>query len=84
MRIESGSIEFLRNYVLAEKVVSFQIAVGIPPSTPRLVARPIDLRDIAPIEVVLGQSRGRILTIAAAKFVDQFSRNPLWKRTYHA
>lgn len=78
-RLESGSIEFLRNYVLAEHVISFQIAVGIPPSAPKLVARPIDPRDIAPIEVVLGQSRGRTLTVAAAKFVDQLSKNPLWR-----
>ena len=79
VRLESGSIEFLRNYVLDEHVVSFQIAVGIPPSAPGLLARPIDPRDIAPIEVVLGQSRGRTLTVAAAKFVDQLSKNPLWR-----
>lgn len=79
VRLESGSIEFLRNYVLSESVLSFQIAVGIPPAAPGLVARPIDPRDIAPIEVVLGQSRGRTLTVAAAKFVDQLSKNPLWR-----
>jgi DNA-binding transcriptional LysR family regulator len=79
VRIESGSIEFLRNYVVAEHVVSFQIAVGIPPSAPGLLARPIDPRDITPIDVVLGQSRGRTLTVAAAKFVDQLSKNPLWR-----
>lgn len=79
MRLESGSIEFLRNYVLAEHLLSFQIAVGIPPSAPGLLARPIDPRDITPVEVVLGQSRGRTLTVAAAKFVDQLSKNPLWR-----
>ena len=78
MRLESGSIEFLRNYVLKEHVLSFQIAVGIPPQTPGLLARPVDPRDIAPIEVMLGQSRGRALSVAAAKFVDQVSKNPLW------
>lgn len=77
-RLESGSIEFLRNYVLKEHLVSFQIAVGIPPQAPGLLARPIDPRDIAPIAVVLGQSRGRTLSVAAAKFVDQLSRSPLW------
>ena len=59
-------------------MLSFQIAVGIPPQTPGLLARPVDPRDIAPIEVMLGQSRGRALSVAAAKFVDQVSKNPLW------
>jgi DNA-binding transcriptional LysR family regulator len=78
IQIESSSIEFLRNYALREHVVSFQISVGIPPTLPGLHARPIDERDIPLIDVVLGQQRGRTLSVAAAKFVAQLSSNPLW------
>jgi DNA-binding transcriptional LysR family regulator len=78
LRVESGSLEFLRNYVLRERLVSFQVSIGIPSETPNLHWRPIDERDIAPVEIVLGQLRGRRLSVAAAKFVDQLSRNPLW------
>lgn len=73
--IESGSLEFLRNYVRREDVVSFQIPSGIPADRAGLVAREVDARDLAPAQVVLGHLRGRRLSIAAAKFVDQVARN---------
>ncbi len=73
MQIESGSLEFLRNYVLREHAISFQIASGIPLSTAGIHARPIDERDLAPIQIILGQLRGRSLSIAAAKFADQLA-----------
>jgi DNA-binding transcriptional LysR family regulator len=77
IQIESGSLELLRNYVLRERLISFQIPIGIP-STPELYSRPIDERDLPPITVVLGQLRGRNLSVAAAKFADRISRNRLW------
>lgn len=73
-QIESGSLEFLRNYVLRERAVTFQIRSGIPQEDGRFCARPIDERDMAPIRVVLGQLRGRSLSVAAAKFADQMSQ----------
>ena len=72
MQIESSSLEFLRNYALREPVISFQISSGIPTGA-RLHARPIDTRDLDPIRLVLGQLRGRPLSIAAAKFADQLA-----------
>jgi DNA-binding transcriptional LysR family regulator len=74
-QIESGSLEFLRNYVMREKAVTFQILSGIPREDRRIYARPIDTRDIAPIQIVLGQLRGRALSVAAAKFADQLSNH---------
>jgi DNA-binding transcriptional LysR family regulator len=67
---ESGSLEFLRNLVLREDMISLQIPSGIP-DDPRLVSRPIDDRDLEPMTVVVAQLRGRMLSVAAAKFADQ-------------
>ena len=68
--VESGSLEFLRNLVLREDLISLQIPSGIP-QDPRLHSRPIDLRDLTPMTLVLAQLRGRSLSVAAAKFADQ-------------
>ncbi|MDP4021913.1 LysR family transcriptional regulator [Methylobacterium sp. NEAU 140] len=68
--VESGSLEFLRNLVLREDVVSLQIPIGIP-DDPRLHSRPIDTRDLAPMTMIVAQLRGRLLSVAAAKFADQ-------------
>jgi DNA-binding transcriptional LysR family regulator len=77
--VASGSFEVLRSYVRREPVISFQIRAGFPTSDPGLVAREIDDRDLAPAQVVLGQLRGRALSVAALKFVDQIS-NSLYQR----
>lgn len=74
-QIESGSLEFLRNFVMREQAVTFQILSGIPQEGGRIYARPIDMRDLAPIQIVLGQLRGRVLSVAAAKFADQLSNH---------
>ncbi|ACA14964.1 transcriptional regulator, LysR family [Methylobacterium sp. 4-46] len=70
--MESGSLEFLRELVLREEVVSFQVPSGIP-RDPRLCARPIDARDLDTMAMILGQFRGRMLPVAAAKFADQLA-----------
>ncbi|MET0445418.1 LysR family transcriptional regulator [Tardiphaga sp.] len=74
-QIESGSLEFLRNFVMREQAVTFQILSGIPQEDSRIYARPIDMRDLAPLQIVLGQLRGRVLSVAAAKFADQLSNH---------
>lgn len=70
--VESGSLEFLRDVVLREDVVSFQVPSGIP-DDPRLRSRLIDARDLEPMSVVLAQLRGRLLPVAASKFADQLA-----------
>lgn len=70
--VESGSLEFLRNVVLREDVVSFQVPSGIPDDR-RLRTRPIDARDLEPMSVVLAQLRGRLLPVATGKFADQLA-----------
>ncbi len=71
--IESGSLDFLRNYVLHEQAVTFRNRSGIPRSDTRIRAREIDPRDIKSPYVVLAQLRGRALSVAAAKFADQMA-----------
>lgn len=73
--VKSGSLEFLRNYVRREPVISFQVSSGIPADETGLYAREIDRRDVVGMQAVLGHLRGRTLSIAAAKFADQIASN---------
>lgn len=74
--IEANSSEFLRNYVARTHAVTLQIELGALPEMlgSGLVARPIDDRDQMHGSLVLGQLRGRLLPVAAAKFADQLTR----------
>ena len=69
---ESGSLEFLRNLTLRGGLISLQVLSGIP-DDPRLRSRQIDVRDLEPVTMVLAQLRGRLLSVAAAKFADQLA-----------
>ena len=73
MQIESSSFEFLRDYVIRENVISFQIASGIPSSETTIRILPVSSHDMAPVQIILGQLRGRPLSVAAAKFADQLT-----------
>lgn len=73
--VESDSFEVLRSYAAREDIVSFQIRAGVPRGSPDLVAREIDGRDLPHAQVVLGQLRGRRLSVAAAKFIEQIGRS---------
>jgi DNA-binding transcriptional LysR family regulator len=72
--VSSGSFEFLRHYVCAERMVTFQIPIGLPPADPGLARRPVDARDLRPGMLLLCQLRGRTLPVAAARFADQLMR----------
>lgn len=74
--MEADSFELMRQYVLHESVIGFQIPIGLGPDLdPRLVICPIDQRDIAPGLLFVGQMRGRTLPVATAKFAQQISRS---------
>jgi len=70
---ESNSFEFLRGMVLRDKVISFQIEIGVVESD-ELVVRRIDDRDVPRADLVLGQLRGRNLPVPSAKFAEQLAR----------
>jgi len=73
--VESGSLEFLRSFVLRESAVTFQPLSGIPRADERIRAIPISTEDIDPIRVVLAQLKGRVLSVAADKFVEQLGNH---------
>ena len=68
--VASGALECLPTLTLRQDVISLQIPSGIP-QDPRLHGRPIDIRDLTPMTLVLVQLRGRSRSVAAAKFADQ-------------
>lgn len=70
--VQSGSLEFLRNVILREDMISLQVPSGIP-EHPKLYCREIDARDLDPMSIVLAQLRGRLLSVAAAKFADKLA-----------
>lgn len=89
IEIESSSLELLAHYLVLEPMVSFQIAdehtqraaarqsegeKAVPdPHAPQLVMRCVDPRDSRPAHLELGQLRGRVLPVAAAKFGEQLA-----------
>lgn len=71
--VEADSFEMMRQYVLYERVVSFQIPIGLSAADTRMVVRPLPERDIRPGLLLLGQKRGRTLPVASAKFALQLA-----------
>ncbi|TVQ53865.1 MAG: LysR family transcriptional regulator [Rhodobacteraceae bacterium] len=72
--VVSDSFEFLRHYVLHERLVSFQIPVGLTEAQRAgLIARPLPARDVPPGHLILGHQRGRTLPVAAARFADRLA-----------
>lgn len=70
--IESESFDFLRNYVLNEQCLSFQIPIGLPGdnSNSQLLSIPVEQRDIPSGELCIGQLRSRNLSVASALFAN--------------
>jgi DNA-binding transcriptional LysR family regulator len=74
--IETDSQEFIQNYSTKENIVSFQIPVSMPvgmsdgKEVDGIIARPIDLTDVPQGTLHIGQLKGRVLPVAAAKFLD--------------
>ena len=73
--VQSDSFEFLRNYAGAERLISFQIPIGLSGrlEAAGVVHRPLDERDVPAGQLYLGQLRGRTLPVAAARFADQLT-----------
>lgn len=70
--VETESFELIRHYVLQERVIGFQIPIGLHGfGDPQLVFRPISERDLPPGNLILGQMRGRTLPVASARFAMQ-------------
>ncbi|MCR9085952.1 MAG: LysR family transcriptional regulator [Rhodobacteraceae bacterium] len=75
--VESDSFEFLRSYPGKERLISFQISVGLPRDGVRddVVSRPLAPQDVPEGTLYLCQLRGRTLPVAAAKFAQAMERS---------
>jgi DNA-binding transcriptional LysR family regulator len=73
--VQSDSFDFLRNFAMTRGAVSFQIEIGLPPGGEGygLASRPLSGRDVPAGLLYLGQLRGRALSVAASRFVDQLT-----------
>ncbi len=71
--VESDSFEFLRNHVINEGSITFQIEVGLPSILKELglVAIPLSKADMGAGSMYLIQKKNRILPSAAARFAEQ-------------
>jgi hypothetical protein len=59
---------------MQERAVGFQIPIGLSADRdPGMVFRPISGRDMPPGNLLLGQMRGRVLSVATSRFADQVS-----------
>ena len=69
-QIESDSFDFIRNYLMNEECISFQIDIGLPvdEKAANFVSRTIDQRAIPGGHLFVGQLSGRVLPTAAALF----------------
>lgn len=72
--VETESFELIRHYVLHEKLIGFQIPIGLREyGDGSLVFRPISEKDMPPGNLILGQMRGRTLPVASARFALQLT-----------
>ena len=76
--VETDSFDLIRHYVRHEAAVGFQIPIGLPPAGPGMpeagvAIRPISARDLPPGNLLLGQMRGRSLSVASSRFADQIA-----------
>lgn len=73
--VQSDSFDFLMNFAMTTKAISFQIEIGLPQDNAdsHLVYRPVSSRDVPAGILHLGYLRGRTLPIAASRFADQLA-----------
>ena len=79
--LESDSFEFMQNFLHFEPALFFQIPIAINAGRVvsdedaadfdiRLVSRPVDMADVASGTLHICYLKGRVLPVAAAKFLD--------------
>ena len=81
--LESDSFEFMQNFLHFESALFFQIPIAMDDNTAKgiagfdsqLVARPMDLADVPSGTLHICHLKGRVLPVAAAKFLDDIITN---------
>lgn len=73
--LESDNFYLLRQIIGTSDLVSYNITAGLPKqlSDSDLDHRPVDLRDIPSGRLHIGQLKGRHLSVAASKFLEQLT-----------
>jgi len=73
--IESDNFYLLRRVIEQGNLVSFSVPAGLPAmrSESKLDHRPVDLQDIPAGMLHIGQLKGRHLSVAASKFIEQLA-----------
>ena len=72
--LESNSFEYLKAHVARTNAITFQVAIGAPEADEaRITTCALDNRDMWAGSLCLGQLKGRSLSVAASRFVEQIS-----------
>ncbi|QTD94975.1 hypothetical protein [Burkholderia anthina] len=69
--VESGSLEFLRGFIVRKDAVTFLPLSGVPRVDDRICARPVSVQGLDALRVAPGQLRDRSPSIAAGTVADQ-------------
>lgn len=77
--LESNSFEYLKAHVTRTDAITFQIPIGAPDLRPdsEIVTVEISDRDVWAGLLFLGQLKGRTLSVASSRFVEQITRSLL-------
>jgi len=73
--IESDNFDFIRNYLLHEDCISFQLPIGLKTESEQtaeneIISRTIDERAVPTGNLYVGQLKGRVLPVASALFAN--------------
>lgn len=74
--LESNSFEYLKAHVARTDALSFQVEIGAPSTglDANITARRLDDRDIQGGVLLFSQKEGRLLPVAASRFLEQVSK----------
>lgn len=74
--LESNSFEYLKAHVAKTDAITFQISIGAPEIDEGAITTcQLDSRDICAGSLCLGQLKGRSLSVAASRFLEQITRS---------
>lgn len=74
--LESNSFEYLKAHVARTDAITFQVEIGAPEiDDARVTTCALEPRDVWAGSLFLGQLKGRSLSVAASRFVEQISRS---------
>lgn len=74
--LESNSFEYLKSHVAQTNAITFQISIGAPEiNNDSITTCQLDSRDMCAGSLCLGQLKGRSLSVASSRFLEQITRS---------